>query len=275
MNNGLDKINKGTGDLVTSSILKSLRTALTDKQNLDTRLNSMKARVLPAVAEDLKRIKAISIELVNIIDCSLSCKGTEIATASGYNELISKERNKGNNTIVTTSLFNGTENLLYEGLEVAKVPYLTYSANGGTALYDTLVTRLKSVKERHRKLGANAPQKTIVTIMTDGRDEHSTLYGIESVRRLIVECRELGWEFIFLGANIDAKFVASNLGIPLENAEQYNQSQRGILTNFKALELDITSVREEGKLNPDWSKIIRKSNNLALEDNNNLMLGGR
>lgn len=277
MSDALEKLRKATsGGLVSSSsTLSSLKRSV-GSTNLEKKLDAMTAGVIKTSSLKLKQIKEQTIEIINIFDKSGSCEGMERATIEGFNALINSEKRKDFKTYVTTSLFNGYEDLLYEGIDIKSVPPLSYRAMGGTALYDTLVTRLTSIIKRHKEMGENAPKKTIVTIMTDGKDEHSKLYTESDVRRVIAECRALGWEFIFLGANIEAKQVANFLGIPPENAENYDPSPKGVLVNFKALELAINSIREEGKIDPNWSEIIKRNNHLALGGQSNIpFLGGR
>ncbi len=273
MNNALEKFKKkNKGDLTTSSTsLSTLRSTLVSKKSLDDRVHSMAARVLPTAALELQQ-KKNTLELVNIFDNSSSCSGLEEATSKGYNDLIKNEKNSDGSTVVTTSLFSDNEQLLYEGLDVKLVPSLSYSAYGNTALYDTLANRLNAVLQRHQKLGKTAPTHTIVTIMTDGLDNSSHFNTLSEVRQIILKCRNLGWEFIFLGANIDAKTIANDLGILPKNAENFDPSPRGLLVNFKALEAAIKSVKDTGRLSADWSEAIRKNNQLALGNGNDRFL---
>lgn len=249
-----------------------------NKGDLDSRIKSLSAQVLPQAASILKEGSA---ELVFLFDCSESCSGTEQVTMKGFNELIEKEKRVGFPTIVSTILFNSTDHVVNDRVDINRVGSLNYVAKGGTALYDTLCKHLQNIMQKQAMSGSKALKKTVVVIMTDGKDESSIFNDGRDAKQKVAECLALGWEFIFLGANINAKMVAASLGINANYAENYMVTETGILTNFQAVRKALQSVREEGKINPDWSTSIQ-NNNLAIEMKNShedngpvLKLGGK
>ena len=106
--------------------------------------------------------------------------------------------------------------------------------------------------------------------MTDGYDEDSHLTTIDSVQREIAFLRQQGWEFIFLGANLDAKEVASALGMDPNKAEIYTASSKGITCNFEAVEIALKSLREQGMITQDWSQPIKENNANGLKNINQI-----
>lgn len=258
-----------------ATLKNSLQTG--NSNSLDDRINNMASSVLPQAAEVLKN----SAELISLFDKSGSCKGTELATINGFNDLIQKEKKSGFPMLVTTILFNEEDTIIHDGLNINMVKPFNYIAGGGTALYDSLCRNLKKTLERHEKSGSKAPNKTVVVIMTDGKDEHSKYYDIHDAKKIIAKCKALGWEFIFLGNEIDAKYEAAKLGIDALHAENYSLENNGILHNFRAVSNVLKSLREAGKIDPNWSAPI-KNNNLALgdgrrysDDDSALRLGGK
>ena len=209
-----------------------------------------------SVLEDASRIlKESKTHLICFFDKSASCSGTEAATIAGYKELIDKERKTGLPTKITTILFDKRSHIINSRVEVANVPNLYYNADGdATAIYDTLTSNLKKLKVETQG------EKTIVAIMTDGKDNASEIYDEIFTRQIIKECEALGWEFIFLGANRYAIQTATMIGIKNENLALFTPTPDGYFTNFKAVQKALDSFRKEGKVTPDWSKIIKKVN---------------
>lgn len=278
----LDDLKRGSSRGLTISNNAGLATLKNSLQtgnsnNLDARINNMASSVLPQAAEVLKN----SAEIIFLFDKSSSCSGTEPSTISGFNDLIQKEKKSGFPTTITTILFNQEDTIIHDGLNINMVKPFNYFASGGTALYDSLCKNIKKVINRHESLKNKAPKKTVVVIMTDGDDQHSRSYDLEDAKELVSECKALGWEFIFLGNEIDAKYEASKLGIDASHAENYRLENNGISHNFKAVSNVLKSLREVGKIDPNWSAPI-KNNNLALGDGRHysdedsaLRLGGK
>lgn len=230
-------------------------------KSIEERVKKLSSQILPETSKILKESK---VNIICIFDKSGSCQGTESATIAGYKELIEKEKRTGFPAEVTTILFDNTARIINNQVNINEVPELSYYADGGTALYDTLVMELGRIKNE-KTLKGEEREKTIVAIMTDGKDEHSRKYNERDVRQIITECKNLGWEFIFLGAKQNAYQVATSLGIEAQNAEIFQATAQGFYLNFKAIESAIESYRLKGKIAPDWSKIVRENNALSLE----------
>lgn len=225
---------------------------------LENRINSVAVKNI-----DNARIERRNnaTELIFILDKSGSCSGLESATIKGVNDLIAEEKKTGSIVKVTIILFNEACSVLCDRVDINMVPKFSYEAQGGTALYDTLCTELSSLKAKQTSTNEINPEKTIVAIMTDGQDRHSRIYGLRDARSMIQSCRQIGWKFIFLGANLDAKKEAIDLGIDPTYAEQYLTDRDGILTNFLAVRKALVDLRNDGKINANWSDNIKRHNN--------------
>ena len=238
--------------------LSKLKTNLQESksQNMELKLQEYTKTYLPEASKMMKEMKS---ELVFIFDKSGSCMGMEKATCDNFNKMIQKEKTEFLNTTVTTVLFNQVSTTVHDRLNVNDVKKLHYLAGGGTALYDTLMNVLTSVYQRQSKEMIK-PNTTLVVIMTDGYDTDSRFSNIVDVQREINFLRQKGWEFIFLGADLDAKKIASELGMDPNKAEIYTSSIQGITCNFKAVEIALNSLREQGKITSDWSQPIKENN---------------
>lgn len=263
MDYSLEEIKKRPVKNIQTGNLATLRKGLTTGTSLQDRIESMSTCALPQAAQQLKEA---AVDLTFIFDRSSSCYGTEEATIQGFNNLINLERKKGFPTTVTTVLFDDNFEYIHRDNDINKVNSFTYKATGCTALYDTICTILKT------KISTfNHSKKNIIVIMTDGSDVSSKQYNNNDTKRIIKRCYDLGFEFILLGTNINAKDLAASLGININNAENYSVDPKGILINFQAVSRVLDSVRENGTIAPDWSRAVRS--HLALttnsENNNN------
>ena len=203
-------------------------------------------------------------ELVFILDRSGSMSGLESDTIGGFNSMIKKQQQDTDGAaFVSTILFNHTSKVLHDRVPLEKINPLTeedYQVGGCTALLDAVGDAIKHIKNIHKYAREeDRPQKTIFIITTDGKENASKRFGYRDVKNLIEQQKELGWEFIFLGANIDAPEVAEHIGIERRRAVNYHsdkigtQKVYGAMSNFVSfamsappnLELDDDSWREE------------------------------
>lgn len=279
----LEDLKKGTSHGLTVNNRAGLEVLKNSLQpisgnNLENRINNMAASVLPQAATVLKES---STRLIFFFDKSSSCSGTEKATISGFNVLIAKEKRSGFPTTVSTILFDNDYEIIHDRLDIKRVNSFNYLAKGGTALYDCLCDNLSKIIKEDEVARVSSPKKTIVTIMTDGNDEHSIYYDLRDTKEIISKCKALGFEFIFLGNGIDAKKEAGKLGIDASHAENYRLENNGILLNFRAVSNVLRSIRANGKIDPNWAAPIL-NNNLALgdgihysDDDSTLRLGGK
>ena len=202
--------------------------------------------------------KPSRIELVMILDKSGSMHGLEADTIGGFNAMIEKEKKLGIDVRVTTVLFNDKMDRLYEHREIRNVRPLTertYETGGTTALLDAVGDTILHMEQS----GAADRQgtKVIVVIITDGMENASTEFTKAKVKELISDKQEkAGWDFIYLGANIDAVQVAGGLGIRAENAVEFACDAAGVRTNFEALGAMISSFAKGAGIPPTWSAPI-------------------
>ena len=187
-----------------------------------------------------KSDKAASFtEMVFILDRSGSMSGLEKDTIGGYNGLLNKQRAEPGKAVVTTVLFDDKYDMPYDAVDIEKIPDMTdkvYFARGMTALLDAIGKTVTSVKARQAALPKEErPDKTVVVIITDGEENASREYNGKSVRALVEERKAEGWEFLFLGANIDAIATANNFGIDADRSVTYRADSIGTRTNFEAV----------------------------------------
>jgi len=179
-------------------------------------------------------------ELVFILDRSGSMAGLESDTIGGFNSMIKKQQTETEgNALVSTVLFDHESIVLHDRIPLADVKPLTekdYEVRGTTALLDAVGDSIKHIKNIHKYAREeDRPQKTLFVITTDGMENASHKFNYREIKELITKQKELGWEFIFLGANIDAVEVASHIGIDARRAVNYHADSKGIAQGFGAI----------------------------------------
>ena len=161
-------------------------------------------------------------EMVFVLDNSGSMSGLEKDTIGGFNSMIAKQKEDEGEAIVTTVLFNSKVTELHDHIDLKEINEMTeedYVAEGRTALLDAFGQSIKGTKVVHSYLREeDRPEKTIFVVITDGEENSSRVFTNEAVRRLVEEQKEKGWEFLFLGANIDAFAVGRRIGIRPDRA---------------------------------------------------------
>ena len=197
-------------------------------------------------------------EIVFILDRSGSMAGLESDTIGGFNSMIKKQQEETDDAaFVTTILFNDESKFLLDRIPLAEVKPLTkkdYQVGGTTALLDAVGDAINHVKNIHKYARAeDVPQKTIVIITTDGEENDSQKFTYKQVKKLIGEQKEKGWEFVFLGANIDAAEVAESIGIDADNAVDYHADKVGTRKAYYAMNKFVASYRKmESRPNRNW-----------------------
>ena len=201
-------------------------------------------------------------ELVFILDRSGSMAGLESDTIGGFNAMLAKQKAQAGEAFVTTVLFDQDAVTLHDRMKIADVPEMTardYCVRGTTALLDTVGMTVEHIAAVHRYIRPeDVPQKTMVIITTDGMENASREYSYERVRGLIDERQKAGWEFIFLGANIDAIREAARFGISARNAVTYKADHRGTALNFDVISETVAHVRAGAPMAKDWKLRIEK-----------------
>ena len=189
-------------------------------------------------------------ELVFVIDKSGSMAGLESDTVGGYNSLLKSNREGEGEALVSTVLFDNDAHVLHDRVSIEQVRPLSerdYVPGGCTALLDAVGGAIH-YHERVQKILPESlrPERTLVCIATDGYENASKKYTYPQVKHMIDAARERGWEFLFLGANIDAAAEAGKLGIDAECTEEFAASPMGCAAAFDEMCLASTAVRSGG-----------------------------
>ncbi|MFA6691976.1 MAG: vWA domain-containing protein [Saccharofermentanales bacterium] len=192
-------------------------------------------------------------ELVFILDKSGSMGGLETDTIGGFNALLSKQKDVEGECNITTVLFDNHYELLHDRISIEAVSPLTnkeYQVGGTTALLDAIGRTVNKIINVMRQTASEYQAgKVMFVIITDGYENSSREYSHDKVRELIERQKnEYDWEFIFLGANIDAISTAGEFGISPDRAVDYLADSKGIELNFKVLSNSVRLYREKGRI---------------------------
>ncbi len=201
-------------------------------------------------------------EIVFILDRSGSMGGLESDTIGGYNAMMEKQKKEKGEAYISTVLFDDRSEVICDRLPIDRVPALTekeYYVRGCTALLDALGDAIHHIGNVHKYAREeDRPEKTLFIITTDGMENASKRYSYESVKKLVERQKEnYGWEFLFLGANIDAINVAGRFGIAPEMAANYHSDSTGTQLNYQVLNEAIHNVRSNAApLDGSWKSKI-------------------
>jgi len=203
-------------------------------------------------------------ELVFILDRSGSMSGLEKDTIGGFNSLITKQRKEDSgNAVVSTVLFDSLSEVIHDRIPLDCVPEMTekeYYVRGCTALLDAVGGAIHHIGNVHKYARAeDRPDKTLFIITTDGMENASRHYNYDKVKRMIERQKEkYGWEFLFLGANIDAASEAKRMGIGENRSVNFVCDEEGTALNYDVLSDVVSSVRCCASLSDNWSERIEK-----------------
>ena len=200
-------------------------------------------------------------ELVFILDRSGSMSGLERDTIGGFNSMIEKQKKEEGEALVSTVLFDHESAVIHDRLPLDRVPPMTdkeYFTRGSTALLDALGGAIHHIGNVHKYARReDVPEKTLFIITTDGYENSSSRYDYEKVRKMIERQKaKYGWEFLFLGANIDAAAEAKRFGISADRAVNYKCDAAGTALNYEVISDAVRSVRACKPLSADWKKRI-------------------
>ena len=202
-------------------------------------------------------------ELVFILDRSGSMSGLESDTIGGYNAMLEKQKKEPGDAIITTVLFDDAYELLHDRIPIKGVMPITsreYYVRGSTALLDAIGKTIHKIgnAQSHTAEEERAEQVLFV-ITTDGLENASREYNYKTVRALVEKQKEKhGWEFLFLGANIDAIDTASRFGIADNRAVNYHADSDGTELNFNTLTRVVSSFRNTMSISEDWKDSIEE-----------------
>ena len=201
-------------------------------------------------------------ELVFILDRSGSMSGLEKDTIGGFNSMLEKQREEPGDAVVSTVLFDNEIEVVHDRIDIKDVPKLTeedYFVRGCTALLDAVGGAINHIGNVHKYARSeDVPEKTLFIITTDGLENASRYYTYDKVRSMIERQKaRYGWEFIFLGANIDAAEEARRFGIDESMAANYRSDEAGTALNYEVISDVVTSVRMcEEPLSASWKMRI-------------------
>ena len=213
--------------------------------------------------ETEKTLKNDIAELVFILDRSGSMGGLESDTIGGFNAMIEKQKKEAGRAYVTTVLFDNALMTIHDRIPLENVPAMTekdYYVGGSTALLDAIGSTIRHIETVHRYIRPeDVPGRTIFVITTDGYENASHSFTRAKIKEMIQGKEHLGWEFLFLGANIDAISAAEDLGIRERNAVKFRSDREGTRRNYKSVGEAISFMRCEAKpLQAAWKEEIEE-----------------
>ena len=206
-------------------------------------------------------MKKGSTELVFILDRSGSMSGLETDTIGGYNAMLEKQKKGPGEAVMTTVLFDDGYELLHDRMNLRSIQPLTdneYFVRGTTALLDAVGKTILNINNVQKCTAQEERAENVLfVITTDGMENASREFSFEQVRNLIEQQkRNYGWEFLFLGANIDAIATANRFGIKKDRAANYHADSDGTQLNYDVISETISSLREHSKIEDNWKERI-------------------
>ena len=208
-------------------------------------------------------MKNNTTELVFILDRSGSMEGLEKDTIGGFNSMIEKQKKQEGECYVSTVLFDDVGEVLHDRVKLDDVPRMTerdYTVRGCTALIDAIGDAIRHIGNIHKYAREeDVPEHTMFVITTDGYENASYRYTSEQVKKMIKRQKEKhGWEFLFIGANIDAVETAKRYGIDENRAVNYNADEKGTKILYDSVAKAVCDVRANVPLGSAWSDEIDK-----------------
>lgn len=202
-------------------------------------------------------------ELVFILDQSGSMFNLAGDTIGGFNAMIDQQKKEPGEALVSTVLFSNNSVVIHDRVSLDHIPPLTerdYRPSGSTALLDAIGGAIHHIRNVHKYARAeDIPEHTLFVITTDGMENASRTYSIERVREMIKRQKdENGWDFLFLGANIDAIKTAGSFGIDINCAANYCGDSQGTRLTYDAVGSAVSAVRACAPLNGDWKKRVEE-----------------
>ena len=200
-------------------------------------------------------------ELVFILDRSGSMAGLESDTIGGFNAMLQKQKKENGEAFVSTVLFDNVSEVIHDRVDIQKIKDLTgkdYYVRGCTALLDAVGSAIHHIGNIHKYAREeDRPEKTLFVITTDGMENASRKYDYRQVKEMIRrQQKKYGWEFIFLGANIDAAKEAARFGIHADRAVNYHADQKGTAVIYEAVNEAVCSLRACPTMASGWREKV-------------------
>ena len=200
-------------------------------------------------------------ELVFILDRSGSMSGLEDDTIGGYNSVLAKQKKEAGEALVTTVLFDDQVEILHDRVNIKEISPISeqdYFVRGSTALLDAVGKTIKKIVRTERQTSDDLrADKVMFVIITDGMENASREYSFEKIKTMIEHEKEkYGWEFVFLGANIDAVSTASHIGIASDRSANYHSDKKGTRLNYEAINSVVSELRMNHCVGEEWKAEI-------------------
>ena len=208
-----------------------------------------------------EKIRNNVTELVFILDRSGSMAGLEADTIGGFNAMIEKQKKQDGECFVSTVLFDNISEVLHDRVRLSDIKPMTdreYTVRGSTALIDALGDAIHHIGNVHKYARIeDVPEHTVFVITTDGMENASRKYSSEKVKAMIERQKEkYGWEFLFIGSNIDAVETAARYGIERDRAVNYNADKEGTRVVYESVSNAVCKLRSSEPVSADWSAEI-------------------
>ncbi len=205
-------------------------------------------------------------ELVFILDRSGSMAGLESDTVGGFNTMIEKQKKEDGACFVSTVLFDSVSHVLHDRLPLARIPKMTekdYIPQGCTALLDAIGDAIRHIGNIHKYARKeDVPAHTMFVMTTDGMENASHGYDSDTIKSMISRQKEkYGWEFLFIGANIDAVETAARYGIGADRAVNYHADQKGTEVVYDTVAKTVASFRTNEAIHTGWAADIENDFN--------------
>lgn len=211
----------------------------------------------------MEKIKNNITELVFILDRSGSMSGLESDTIGGFNSLIEKQRKTEGECYVSTVLFDSESEVIHDRVKLSEIKPMTdkdYYVRGSTALIDAIGGAVKHIQTIHKYARPeDVPEHTMFVITTDGMENSSHIYSSDEVKKMVEKQKEKeGWEFIFIGANIDSVETAKHFGIGADRAVNYIADAAGTGVVFDTVAETVCEMRAHKPIKAGWKRKIKE-----------------
>jgi uncharacterized protein YegL len=201
--------------------------------------------------------------MVFILDRSGSMGGLEKDTIGGFNSMIERQKKEEGEAIVSTVLFDHEQDVIYDRVDLKKIEPMNekqYFVRGSTALIDAIGGAIQHIGNIHKYARKeDVPERTLFVITTDGYENASRRYTADEVRRMVGRRKEKdGWEFLFIGANIDSVETAKRYGIGEDRAVNYRADKAGTQNLYETVSEAVMGFRAAQPISADWSRSIEE-----------------